>query len=124
MKQMKWISIRTVLKPLLTLAADYDVQRQIEALVQELGINWEVHHVKGHQSGNRLSWEAQLNNRADKLATEAKAHISQNMADTIQFMYPVAKTHFMIDDKLMTRNIKKRIQETYTTKLIKAEMCK
>jgi hypothetical protein len=30
---------------------------------------YRVHHVKGHQKGDNLSWEAQLNNKCDELAT-------------------------------------------------------
>ena len=32
----------------------------------------EVIHVKGHQSGPNLSWQAQLNNKCDELASEAR----------------------------------------------------
>eukprot|EP00957_Ditylum_brightwellii_P165815 12624439-Ditylum_brightwellii.AAC.1 len=77
---MQWVNIRVVLKPSLTLAAAFDVQLQIEHTLQQLDILWSTHHVKGHQSSQNLTWEAQLNNRADALATEARSAITLNLA--------------------------------------------
>ena len=44
-----------------------DVHFQIEAYLQQLKHTLTTHHVKGHQTGPKLQWEAQLNNRADEL---------------------------------------------------------
>eukprot|EP00957_Ditylum_brightwellii_P159152 12112871-Ditylum_brightwellii.AAC.1 len=87
---MKWINSRAILKPSLTLAADYDVQLQIKETLQQLNCVWNTEHVKGHQEGPDLSWEAQLNTRANELATEAKATITPTTANTVQHMYPAA----------------------------------
>eukprot|EP00957_Ditylum_brightwellii_P158142 12037154-Ditylum_brightwellii.AAC.1 len=62
---MNWFNIRTVLNPNLILNANFDVQIQIEDTLAELDIKWSTQHVKGHQTGPDLSWEAQLNNKAD-----------------------------------------------------------
>eukprot|EP00957_Ditylum_brightwellii_P038001 2874302-Ditylum_brightwellii.AAC.1 len=43
-KRMKRLNLRAVLKPSLTLAADYDVQLQIEDTLQKLGIRWQTEH--------------------------------------------------------------------------------
>eukprot|EP00957_Ditylum_brightwellii_P055504 4206013-Ditylum_brightwellii.AAC.2 len=45
-------------------------------------------HVKGHQSGKNLTWEAQLNNMADELATEARDSINPTMLKQMQSGYP------------------------------------
>jgi hypothetical protein len=108
----------------MTVAADFDVQLQIEAILHDLNIPWDTHHVKGHQTGPDLSWEAQLNNRADELATEAKKNLTRHTAETIQHKYPAAKAHLTINNRLITRKFDNEIQESYTTILIKNDMCK
>eukprot|EP00957_Ditylum_brightwellii_P075060 5703698-Ditylum_brightwellii.AAC.1 len=102
---MKWINLRSVLKPSLTLAADFDVQLQIEDTLKQLGIRWHTEHVKGHQSVPDLLWEAKLNNRADELATEAKLDITTMLPTQRQPQYPAAQTHLTIDNKNITRKI-------------------
>jgi hypothetical protein len=42
-----------------------------------------IHHVKGHQQGPDLTWEAQLNNRCDVLATEARTLPTPKSLSTI-----------------------------------------
>eukprot|EP00957_Ditylum_brightwellii_P184181 14028963-Ditylum_brightwellii.AAC.1 len=79
---MKWINTQNILKLSLTLAANYDVQLQIEEILQQLNCVWNTEHVKEHQEGPDLSWEARLNTRADELATEAKATITPTTAKT------------------------------------------
>jgi hypothetical protein len=48
---------------------------QIKQTIQELDINVQSYHVKGHQDRNKniheISYEEQLNIEADKLATAA-----------------------------------------------------
>jgi hypothetical protein len=57
------------------LKPDYDVQMQIIATIKELDIDIHTKHVKGHQDDDKtydqLSYEAQLNIQADRLATQA-----------------------------------------------------
>eukprot|EP00957_Ditylum_brightwellii_P003800 288678-Ditylum_brightwellii.AAC.1 len=69
---IKWMNIRTAITPSSCIQADMDVYFQIEEYLHELSHTLTTHHVKGHQTGPNLPWEAQLNNRADKLATEAQ----------------------------------------------------
>eukprot|EP00957_Ditylum_brightwellii_P155474 11834619-Ditylum_brightwellii.AAC.1 len=57
-KRMKWITLCMILKPNTTLTADYDIQLQIEEIIQQLNILWHTEHVKGHQTGQNLPWEA------------------------------------------------------------------
>eukprot|EP00957_Ditylum_brightwellii_P198969 15165754-Ditylum_brightwellii.AAC.1 len=79
---MKWFPLQTVLNPANTTQPNFDVQLQIKAIITEMGQSWPSQHIKGHQSGPDLSWEAKLNNIADHLATEACAEITQKMAQT------------------------------------------
>eukprot|EP00957_Ditylum_brightwellii_P147156 11205333-Ditylum_brightwellii.AAC.1 len=51
-----------------------------KATLQQLGIKWHTEYVKRHQTKPNLSWEAQLKNKADVLATEAKSAIYPSMA--------------------------------------------
>eukprot|EP00957_Ditylum_brightwellii_P102405 7805902-Ditylum_brightwellii.AAC.1 len=58
--------------PAVTTKPDFNVQLQIEHMLKLFDTIWESKHVKGYQSGRNLSWEAQLNNKTDVLATEAR----------------------------------------------------
>eukprot|EP00957_Ditylum_brightwellii_P209401 15361627-Ditylum_brightwellii.AAC.1 len=71
-KRIKWMNIRTVITPSSCIRVDMDVHFQIEEYLHQLTHTLTTHHEKGHQTGPKLPWEAQLNNRADKLATEAQ----------------------------------------------------
>eukprot|EP00957_Ditylum_brightwellii_P075211 5715607-Ditylum_brightwellii.AAC.1 len=53
-----------------------DVHFQVEEYLQQLKHTLTTHHMKGHQTGPNLNWEAKLNNRADKLATEAQKQLT------------------------------------------------
>eukprot|EP00957_Ditylum_brightwellii_P176870 13472749-Ditylum_brightwellii.AAC.1 len=55
---------------------DYDIQAQIEQVLTDLQAMWPIAHIKGHQTGWNLSWEAKLNIEADALATDAKEVLS------------------------------------------------
>eukprot|EP00957_Ditylum_brightwellii_P053228 4036114-Ditylum_brightwellii.AAC.1 len=113
-RRMKWINLFLVLKLSLTLAADFDIQLQIEDTLKQLGIHWHTEHVKGHQSGPDLLWEEKLNNCADKLVTEAKLNITTTLATRRQLQYPAAQIHLTIDNKNIIRIIEQVIHETYT----------
>eukprot|EP00957_Ditylum_brightwellii_P002894 221649-Ditylum_brightwellii.AAC.1 len=88
------------------LTPDYDVQAQIEATYNSMGITLKKNHVKGHQDREEttakdyqqrirkgqgrkkeLSWEATLNIAADKLATKARKMIAPKMRKE-QILYP------------------------------------
>eukprot|EP00957_Ditylum_brightwellii_P095908 7307629-Ditylum_brightwellii.AAC.1 len=70
-RQIHWYHKRAILTPTFCLQSDSDIQAQIEHTLQILNAAWSTSHVKGHQKGNNLPWEAQLNNIADELATQA-----------------------------------------------------
>eukprot|EP00957_Ditylum_brightwellii_P204818 15340962-Ditylum_brightwellii.AAC.1 len=64
----------TIINPTSTLAADYDIQAQIEQVLNMMKDycdldQWSIHQVKGHQKGKDLEHKTQLNNLADELAT-------------------------------------------------------
>eukprot|EP00957_Ditylum_brightwellii_P155859 11864712-Ditylum_brightwellii.AAC.1 len=121
---MKWINACAVLKPSITLAADYDVQLQIEDTIKQLNILWNNKHVKGHHEGPDLPWEATLNTQADELATEARATITPTKAKNVQHLYPAANIHLMINNNNISRNFDHKIQNAYTIQYIKDDMCK
>eukprot|EP00957_Ditylum_brightwellii_P025578 1933103-Ditylum_brightwellii.AAC.1 len=81
-------------------------------------------HVKGHQTGSNLLWEAKLNNRADELATEARQNITTHQAHKQIDLFPAAKIYLLINGKLITRGIAKAIQNEYTQKANQENMKK
>eukprot|EP00957_Ditylum_brightwellii_P211090 15365740-Ditylum_brightwellii.AAC.2 len=121
---MNWFNNRTVLNPNLTLNADFDVQLQIEDIITELDIKWTTQHVKDHQTGPDLSWEVQLNNKADDLATNARNSITQHYASIHTYQYPDVHIHLTINDQLITQKVGRELQEAYTTILLRNNMCK
>eukprot|EP00957_Ditylum_brightwellii_P078809 5992820-Ditylum_brightwellii.AAC.1 len=70
-------------------------------MLQQLNILWTTHHVKGHQSGPNLTWEAQLNNRANALATESRETITTNLAKK-QVSYPAGLIHLQLNNNIIT----------------------
>eukprot|EP00957_Ditylum_brightwellii_P146163 11129030-Ditylum_brightwellii.AAC.1 len=60
-----------------TIHPDYDMQAQIKEVLKHLNATWITEHVKGHQSGRDMSWDAQMNIEADVLANNAKEGLSQ-----------------------------------------------
>eukprot|EP00957_Ditylum_brightwellii_P017382 1309311-Ditylum_brightwellii.AAC.1 len=69
-RQITWMNLRSVLLPSASMQADMGVHFQIEAYLHHHMHTLQTHHVKGHQTGSNLDWEAMLNNRADALATD------------------------------------------------------
>eukprot|EP00957_Ditylum_brightwellii_P209677 15362761-Ditylum_brightwellii.AAC.1 len=100
---MKWLNFRAILNSSTTLKADFDVQLQIEAILQELNMTWTMQHVKGHQIGPTLPWEAILNNRADALATGARDSLSNKHTTENIYHYPDAHIHLTINGQLITQ---------------------
>eukprot|EP00957_Ditylum_brightwellii_P163370 12438876-Ditylum_brightwellii.AAC.1 len=100
---MKWLNVRAVLNPNITLKADFYVQLQIEAILQELNMTWTTQHIKGHQTGPDLPWEAILNNRADALATNTRDSLSNKHTTENICHYPDAHIHLTINGQLITR---------------------
>eukprot|EP00957_Ditylum_brightwellii_P025938 1962002-Ditylum_brightwellii.AAC.1 len=101
----------------------YGIQAQIEKVYSKIGETFRITHVKGHQNkeekkemnrqkreaAKELSWEAQLNIQADKLAMVARRNITPT-TQTEMTMYPVGKAHLLIDSTLITWGIKKIVQ--------------
>eukprot|EP00957_Ditylum_brightwellii_P049378 3746197-Ditylum_brightwellii.AAC.1 len=119
---MKWFPLQMVLKHASTTQLDFNVQLQIEAIIAKMGQSWPSQHVKGHQNGPVLSWEAKLNNIANTPATETHVEITPTMAQKIQFHYPAANIHLTLNGNTITRMVKRKIQEAYTSQLIKNNM--
>eukprot|EP00957_Ditylum_brightwellii_P196709 14987586-Ditylum_brightwellii.AAC.1 len=71
-------------------------------------------HVKGHQSGANLTWEAQLNNMADELATEARNSINLNMPKQVD-LFPASKVLLIINRKVILCQYHQAIQNAITS---------
>eukprot|EP00957_Ditylum_brightwellii_P077207 5866870-Ditylum_brightwellii.AAC.1 len=91
-----------------------DVHFQIEEYLQQLKHTLTTHHVKGHQTGPNLLWEVQLNNRADKLATEAQKQRSNRQKTGMAMKYPACKAHVQVNGQIITRSYNKELQHAYT----------
>ena len=91
-----------------------DVHFQVEEYLQQLQHTLTTHHVKGHQTGPNLNWEAQLNNRADKLATEAQKQLTTLQKIGATTKYPACKAHVQVNGQIITRNYDKELQHAYT----------
>eukprot|EP00957_Ditylum_brightwellii_P195732 14912455-Ditylum_brightwellii.AAC.1 len=112
--------------------ADDDVQKGIESTLEELRVAIPSAHIPGHQDSRThlslkgllnkhtktsLSWEAQLNVIAGKLANIARGQLSQQ--DKHQFTpLPAGKVYLYIDDKASScNNAKEVIKATTLLKL-------
>eukprot|EP00957_Ditylum_brightwellii_P008779 665639-Ditylum_brightwellii.AAC.1 len=113
-RRIKWMDIRTVLTPSSCMRADMDVHFQIEEYLHQLSHTLTTHHVKGHQTGPNLTWEAKLNNRADKLATEAQKQLTTSQKIGATTKYPACKAHVQVQCQDITRNYNKELQHAYT----------
>ena len=91
-----------------------DVHFQVEEYLQQLQHTLTTHHVKGHQTGPNLQWEAQLNNRANELATEAQKQIATLQKIGATTKYPACKAHVQVNGQIITRNYDKELQHAYT----------
>eukprot|EP00957_Ditylum_brightwellii_P186693 14215594-Ditylum_brightwellii.AAC.1 len=91
-----------------------DVHFQIEEYLHQLTHTLKTHHVKGHQTGSNLTWEAKLNNRADKLATESQKQLTVSQKTGATTKYPACKVHVQIQGQAITRNYDKELQHAYT----------
>jgi hypothetical protein len=77
----------------------------------ETHARYRVHHVKGHQKGNNLSWEAQLNNLCDELATTARSLTTKPTA----YRLPGAKATLYIQKQEVTSAISTALRHAATT---------
>eukprot|EP00957_Ditylum_brightwellii_P136282 10393649-Ditylum_brightwellii.AAC.1 len=90
-RRIKWMNIRTVIMPSACIQADMDAHFQIEEYLHQLTHTLTAHHVKGHQTSPNLPWEAQLNNRADELASEAQKQLTNSQKTGATTKYPASK---------------------------------
>eukprot|EP00957_Ditylum_brightwellii_P138664 10569307-Ditylum_brightwellii.AAC.1 len=60
------------------------------------------------EAAKKLSWKAQPNIQADKLATTARRNITLTTW-TEMIMYPQGKLHLLVDSTLITQDIKKTV---------------
>eukprot|EP00957_Ditylum_brightwellii_P191414 14573189-Ditylum_brightwellii.AAC.1 len=105
----KWMNIRTVLTPSASIRADMDAHFQVEEYLQQLQHTLTTHHVKGNQTGPNLNWEAQLNNRADRLATEAQKQLATIQKTGVTTKYPACKAHAQVNGQIITWNYDKKL---------------
>eukprot|EP00957_Ditylum_brightwellii_P036268 2747299-Ditylum_brightwellii.AAC.1 len=77
--------------------------------------------MKGHQEGPTIPLEVTLNNRADELAAKAFKAISKSVQQE-HHQYPAAGIHVTINNQLITRAVKRKLQEEYTSRLIHNNM--
>eukprot|EP00957_Ditylum_brightwellii_P083785 6368344-Ditylum_brightwellii.AAC.1 len=113
-RRIKRMNIRTVLTPSTSIRADMDIHFQVEEYLQQLQYTLTTHHVKGHQTSPNLNWEAQVNNRADKLATEAQKQLTTIQKTGTTMKYPAYKAHLQVNGQIITRNYDKELQHAYT----------
>eukprot|EP00957_Ditylum_brightwellii_P025407 1921658-Ditylum_brightwellii.AAC.2 len=73
-----------------------------------------MEHVKGHQAGQNLSWEAKLNIEAGALATEAKEALSMQTKNLPPPLYPACCIGVYLNGQLLTQQIQKELQQPYT----------
>eukprot|EP00957_Ditylum_brightwellii_P188929 14381945-Ditylum_brightwellii.AAC.1 len=71
----------------------------------QMGERWNISHIKGHQTGATLTRQAELNNHADHLATQARHALPWNHRNLPSPQYPACAIHITIDDKLITQGI-------------------
>eukprot|EP00957_Ditylum_brightwellii_P193506 14735430-Ditylum_brightwellii.AAC.1 len=100
-------------------------------------------HVKGHQdrqqvnkestggrnnsktiTSQKLTWEAKVSIRADKLATNVKEEITLNEKIQKQDLFPACDTHLIINKQAITRNIKPSIRKAWSNTNLRKEYIK
>jgi hypothetical protein len=92
------------------LAPEFDAIQLIIPLAQEQ-FHYRVHHVTGHQKDTNLTWEAQLNNKCNKLAILA---YSLTVAPTTH-RHPGASATLHIQKKEVTSSIATALRHAATT---------
>eukprot|EP00957_Ditylum_brightwellii_P151869 11564455-Ditylum_brightwellii.AAC.1 len=99
--------------PVVTTKPNFDMQLQIEHMMKPFKTLWQSQHVKGHQSGRNLTWEAQLNNKADALGMEERTTMSPTVFKTSQSKLPTAEINLLINKNVITRSMANEIVEVY-----------
>lgn len=103
------------------LKADYDVQMQIMHTIRTLDTEIPSIHVKGHQDDDdtpieHLSYESQLNIKADLLATKAW---QQNKCGHKFVHYPASRCSLIIDNEAITRSYRTTMRKAYSSQEIR-----
>eukprot|EP00957_Ditylum_brightwellii_P044445 3372255-Ditylum_brightwellii.AAC.2 len=116
---MKWSQKCTIVTPLSTLCTNYNVQAKIDEVLSKLelgkGKRYQIQHIKGHQKGDNLSREAELNNAADKLATQARKTLTWSQQNTKPPLYPASKIAVTINGQIITRGLEQELHQAYTS---------
>jgi hypothetical protein len=108
------------------LKADYDVQMQIMHTIRTLDTEIPSIHVKGHQDDDdtpieQLSYESQLNIKADLLATKAW---QQYRCGHPLVHYPASKCSLIIDNEAITRSYRTTMRKAYSSQEIRQYLTK
>eukprot|EP00957_Ditylum_brightwellii_P210211 15364678-Ditylum_brightwellii.AAC.1 len=115
---MRWHNLQNILNPAAMTQPDFDVQLQIGQVLKSFLYTWAHHHVKSHQTGPNLSWEAQLNTVADTLATKEKLEILHIIAKKHKCTYPEVHIHLTINKTSISREYLHKILEAYMSTVL------
>eukprot|EP00957_Ditylum_brightwellii_P054830 4155353-Ditylum_brightwellii.AAC.2 len=117
-KRIKWFQTRCIKTPSDCLAPDYDIQSHVEAIYEDMEWDWETEWVKGHQEEaipfEDLTWEEQLNVRADELAMMARSEITNKDCREKFDIFPACHAQLFIKNKPITRKLKATIQDKWS----------
>ena len=83
----------------------------IENFTTKHNQKWITKHIKGHQSQEYLTREAELDNVANKFATQAREQILCNNRYQEPPVYSTSKVPFMIENSVIIQQTGKKIQE-------------
>eukprot|EP00957_Ditylum_brightwellii_P211626 15366393-Ditylum_brightwellii.AAC.1 len=134
--QMKYPNKTMITNPTNFTQPDWDIQMSITHTVRQLQLEVNTKHVYGHQDtrnrpnlmampntphknkmnkSKKLTWEAQLNIRADELATQALNNIVHTTPSKTTFHYiPQAKIYLTINNKPILSHITHAITTAWT----------
>jgi len=115
--RMQWFLTRCIKTTKDCLVPDYDVQAQVEQIYQEMQWDITTEWVRGHQDTitplNKLPWQAQLNVRADILATKARFEITNIDRRRPMDLLPACKAHLKIEGEVITGKIAKSMRDAW-----------
>jgi hypothetical protein len=109
-----------------TTEADFDLIAQIHEVRKQLekqNVKIDLGHVKGHQDETRhvseLSTEAQLNVKANDLATDALNDALEGNSTTTFYQFPAAQCHLTIDGVPVLSNVVRPLRDAFHFKQYK-----
>jgi hypothetical protein len=117
---------RSWLNPSNCLASDYDLESGILYLLQTIPLTLQFIHVKSHQDDdtavNLLPWEAQMNVKADHLATDYLENYS-TPSKIIPFI-PPSQASLTIQGETITRRFTNRLRTAGSSPPIRQRIMK